>query len=237
MGNEVLLEVQDGIALLTLNRPERRNAMNQALLTQLYNSIEEAASNESIHAVIITGSGTTFCSGLDLAVIAKENLNNPRGDGKGITEVFAACRKPIIGAVNGHAITGGFELALNCDFLIGSDNASFADTHVRVGIHPGWGMTQLLQQAIGRRRAKQMSFTGAFMKAEEAFKWGLLNEIVPADRLVGRALEIAREIVECNQEMVTTVKNLIEYRDTATMENALEYERKVNRVWLKARIK
>ena len=139
MEKTVLFEKTGGVALITLNRPERRNALNQDLLANLYSCIDEVAADDGIRAAVITGAGTAFCSGLDLKAIATDNLIDPRGDGRGLSDVLGGCEKPIIGAVNGPAMTGGFELALNCDFLIASDNASFADTHVKMGIHPGVG--------------------------------------------------------------------------------------------------
>ncbi|MCP4719887.1 MAG: enoyl-CoA hydratase, partial [Desulfobacteraceae bacterium] len=163
---------------------------------------------------------------IDLAALATENLFDPRGDGRDMVEVFKGCQKPILGAVNGHAITGGFELALNCDFLIASETASFADTHARVGIHPGWGMTQLLQQAVGQRMAKQLSLTCEFIKADHALRIGLVNEIVPKDRLLDRAKEIADSIGSGNQQMMATIKKLIEHRNRTSFEKAVLEERK-----------
>jgi enoyl-CoA hydratase len=225
MEEPVLFAVEKHTALITLNRPERRNAINQALLVKLYECIEKVAADGDIRAAVITGSGKSFCSGIDLGIVFTENLVDPRGDGTDLPDVISACPKPIIGAVNGHAITGGFEIALNCDFLIASERASFADTHAQVGIHPGWGMTQLLQQAVGRRRARQMSFTCKFISAETALAWGLVNEIVPPDRLLPRAMEIAEDIGAVNQDMLSVVKKLIDYRDRATLEASFAHER------------
>jgi enoyl-CoA hydratase len=225
MESPVLFSVENHVATIILNRPERRNAINQALLTGLYNAIEQVSGDENIRAAIITGNGKSFCSGIDLEAILTENLFNPRGDGTDLPDLFHKCKKPIIGAVNGHAITGGFEIALNCDFLIASENASFADTHAKVGIHPGWGMTQLLQQAIGRRRARQMSFTCRFISAKTACDWGLVNEVTPPENLLTRAGEIASDISAIHPAMVATMKRLIDYRDTATMTDAFSHER------------
>ncbi len=221
----VLFAVENHIAVITLNRPERRNAINQALLAGLYDSLETIARDDDIRAAVITGNGKSFCSGLDLDVLLTENLFDPRGDGADLPDLFQACAKPIIGAVNGHAITGGFEIALNCDFLIASENASFADTHARVGIHPGWGMTPLLQQAVGRRRARQMSFTCRFITAQTAYEWGLVNEVVPPGRLVPRAMEIAADICQSSPAMIATIRDLIHYRDTVTLAEAYAHER------------
>jgi enoyl-CoA hydratase len=225
MTDPVLFTVENRIAVITLNRPERRNAINQALLTGLYNCLEQISRDDAIRAAVITGNGKSFCSGLDLDVLLTENLFDPRGDGSDLPDLFTACTKPIIGAVNGHAITGGFEIALNCDFLIASETASFADTHARVGIHPGWGMTQLLQQAVGRRRARQMSFTCRFIKAQTAYEWGLVNEVVPHAQLMPRAMEIAVDICQSSPEMLKTIRDLIHHRDTATLTEAYAHER------------
>jgi enoyl-CoA hydratase len=224
MTQPVLTEIKAATAIITLNRPEKRNAINHALLAGLYDAVEAAAQNPAIRCLIITGKGKSFCAGVDLSVISHDNLFDPRGDGKGLPEIFGACAKPIIGAVNGHAITGGFEIALNCDFLIASENASFADTHVKVGIHPGWGMTQLLPQAIGVRRAKQFSFTGAFIDARRALEWGLVNEVVAADDLLPRTLRIAEEIGAVNQDILGAMQALMAYRRTVSLETALAKE-------------
>jgi enoyl-CoA hydratase len=226
MEKPVLFEVENGIALIYLNRPERRNAINQDLLKHLYNYIDEVAGNDDIKVAIITGKGRSFCSGLDLAALGTENLFDARGDGRDLPDVIGDCKKPIIGAINGHAITGGFEIALNCDFLIASEQASFADTHAKVGIHPGWGMTQLLQQAVGQRRARQISFTCRFISAGEALQYGLVNEVVPHEELVPRAKQIAADICAVKQDMLAVIRDLIGYRNNVSLDKALAHERK-----------
>ena len=233
MEQPVLFSVENQTAIITLNRPERRNSINQALLTSLYDCVEKISNDDNIRAAIITGNGKSFCSGIDLDALLVENLFDPRGDGTDLPDVFSACQKPIIGAINGHAITGGFEIALNCDFLIASENASFADTHAKVGIHPGWGMTQLLQQAIGRRRARQLSFTCQFISSQTAYDWGLVNEVVAPDTLLDRAKEIANQISAVNQDMLGVVKQLIDYRDTTTLDDAFIHEREGFRNFVK----
>lgn len=225
MEKTVLFKVEDGVALITLNRPERHNSLCQDLLVNLYDSIDEVSRNDGIRVAILTGNGRSFCSGIDLAVIGKDNLLNPRGDGLDMPDVFNSCHKPIIGAVNGNAVTGGFELALNCDFLIASDNARFIDSHAKVGIHPGWGMTQLLQQAVGMRMAKQLSFTCKPLSAQDALRCGLVNEVVRSEELVPRAEEIARDIASVNQGFMLKIKELIEKRGEISFREALKCER------------
>lgn len=233
MENAVIFEIEQNTAIITLNRPERRNSINRALLAGLYDSIDRVAHSDDIRAAIITGNGKSFCSGIDLSVIGKENIFDPRGDGIDLPEVFSRCEKPIIGAVNGHAITGGFEIALNCDFLIGSEQAMFADTHAKVGIHPGWGMTALLQEAVGRRMAMQMSMTCQFIDAQAALRCGLLNEVVPAENLLARAKEIASHICAAGKDMQMSVKRLIEYRKSATLKESYDHEGEEFRKFLK----
>ncbi|MBC8438732.1 MAG: enoyl-CoA hydratase [Deltaproteobacteria bacterium] len=233
MDNEVLFEVKEAIATITLNRPERKNAINQALLTGLYNGIERIAKSAEIKVGIITGSGSAFCSGIDLACLSTDKLFDPRSDGNDMPKIFSSCNKPIIGAVNGYAITGGFEIALNCDFLIASENAVFADTHAKVGIHPGWGMSQLLQQAVGQRLAKQFSSTCEKIPAQRALACGLVNEVVPADKLLARAFELAEKICEVNYDMMLTIKTLIEAKNRMTFNNAMAMEQKGFEFFLK----
>ena len=225
MAPPVLFDVENQIAVITLNRPERRNAINQQLLIHLYNALDAVTTRSDIKVAIITGNGPSFCAGLDLGAIGKENLFNPRGDGSDLPDLMGACKKPIIGAVNGHAITGGFELALNCDFIIAAENAQFSDTHARVGIHPGWGMTQLLQQTVGQRRAKQISFACQPIYAHTALAWGLVNEVLPREHLLDRAKTIAAQIVQADPQLLGVIKTLIENRNHSLLDQAFDKER------------
>ncbi|PID39471.1 MAG: enoyl-CoA hydratase [Proteobacteria bacterium] len=236
MTRPVLLDVENQIATITLNRPERRNAINQQLLSRLYDALDAVTSRHDVRVVIITGKGPSFCAGLDLAAIGKENLFDPRGDGSDLPDLMRACNKPIIAAVNGHAMTGGFELALNCDFIIAAEDAQFSDTHAQVGIHPGWGMTQLLQQTVGQRRAKQISYTCQPIYAHTALAWGLVNEVLPRELLLSRAKTIAAQIVKADPQLVVAIKTLIEQRNRCPMEQAFEKERKGFRQFLKNKI-
>jgi enoyl-CoA hydratase len=140
--------------------------------------------------------------------------------------------KPLIGAVNGVAITGGFELALNCDFLIASENAKFGDTHSRVGIMPGWGLTVLLPQAIGVRRAREMSFTGNFMLADEALAFGLVNHVVPHEQLMPFTRQIALDIIGNEQDGVRQIRST--YASHAQEMDKWEHESVVGAEWRKA---
>jgi enoyl-CoA hydratase len=221
----VLLDVENGIALVTLNRPGRHNAIDHALLGCLYECIETIGRQKDIRAAIITGSGKSFCSGIDLDAVRDENLFDPATPGNDLPDAFRACAKPIIGAVNGHAITGGFEIALNCDFLIASEKAVFIDSHAKLGIHPGWGMTQLLQQAVGPRRAKQISLTGQPVSAHQALAWGLVNEVVSHEALLMRTRQIAADICDAQTDTRQVIKKLIELSNALSLDEGLEKER------------
>lgn len=212
MSNVVLYEVSERIATVTLNRPEARNALSSEVLRLLPERLREADTDPDVDVVILTGADPAFCAGLDLKELGSTggNLGATGADGRpnrdGVRGPFPAMAKPVIGAVNGVAITGGFELALNCDFLVASERAKFGDTHTRVGVMPGWGLTVLLPQAIGVRRAREMSYTGNFMLAEEALQFGLVNHVVSHDELMPVTRRLARDIVGNDQDGVRQMK-------------------------------
>ena len=211
----VTVERDDAVAVVTLNRPEAMNALSRGLRAQLAQAMRELDGEEQIRAVVLTGAGTrAFTAGLDLkelgadtsnlgAANAEDALANP-------VKAIEQCRKPVIGAINGVAITGGFELALACDILIASENARFADTHARVGIMPGWGLSQKLSRMIGISRAKELSLTGNFLDAQTACAWGLVNRVVAPDVLLAAAVALAKDIASSDPGMVQAYKALID---------------------------
>ena len=212
MSDVVLYEVSERIATITLNRPEARNALSSEVLRILPERLREADASDEVDVVILTGSDPAFCAGLDLKELGSTggNLGATGADGRpnrdGVRGPFPAMVKPLIGAVNGVAITGGFELALNCDFLVASEFAKFGDTHSRVGVMPGWGLTVLLPQAIGVRRAREMSFTGNFLLAEEALQFGLVNHVVSHAELLPFTRQLARDIIGNDQPGVRQMR-------------------------------
>ena len=209
----VTVERDGPVAVVTMNRPEAMNALSRGLRAQLAQVMKELDGEDRIRAVVLTGAGTrAFTAGLDLkelgveglgAANATEPLANP-------VKAIEQCRKPVIGAINGVAITGGFEVALACDILIGSENARFADTHARVGIMPGWGLSQKLARMIGISRAKELSLSGNSLDARTACEWGLLNRVVPADDLLSAAKKLASDIASADPGMVQAYKALID---------------------------
>ena len=227
----VLYDVTERIATVTLNRPEARNALSSQVLRRLPEIISIAEADDDVDVIILTGADPAFCAGLDLKELGATGGNlgstsSSRGRGP-----FPHLTKPLIGAINGVAITGGFELALNCDFLVASEHAKFGDTHSRVGVMPGWGLTVLLPQAIGVRRAREMSFTGNFMDAEEALAFGLVNHVVAHQDLLSYTRQIARDICGNEQDGVRQIRST--YDAIATDDDAWESEARDGRAWLR----
>ncbi len=215
MEDTVLLHVEDGIATVTLNRPQAMNALNRAMRQRLYEVMRAVDGDDVVRAVILTGAGErAFTAGLDLKELGSEagalgsaNATDPADNPVKAIEV---CTKPVIGAINGVAITGGFEVALACDVLIASGNARFADTHARVGIMPGWGLSQKLARMIGISRAKELAFTGNFLDAHTAHAWGLVNHVVAPDALMPLAQRLAGDMASIDPEFLAAYKRLID---------------------------
>jgi enoyl-CoA hydratase len=211
MSDVLLIEVAERIATVTLHRPEARNALSAELRKALRTTMADLDTDARVDVVILTGADPAFCAGLDLKELAAGGaaLGETGATGAVPTQdrgPFRPLGKPVVGAVNGVAITGGLEVALLCDFLIASEKARFADTHSRVGIMPGWGLTVLLPQAVGLRRARQLSFTGNFLDASTALAWGLVNEVVPHEDLLPRARALAADIVSNDQAAVRRIR-------------------------------
>ena len=227
----LLSEVDDGVALVTLNRPERRNALNAELLRAIRTTMGELNDDGDVSVVIVTGADPAFCAGVDLKELGS-GRNLVASDGEAPPgSPWPTMTKPVIGAVNGHAITGGFEIALQCDFLVASERALFGDTHARVGLLPGWGLSVLLPQAIGVRRAKEMSLTGNFVDAEEALRLGLVNHVVPHDELIPFVRKLAADIAGNDQVAVAALLDEYDAVTATTVEEGLRIEAKRAADW------
>lgn len=211
----LLLEKADGIAVVTLNRPDAMNALSKALRSELHKVMVALDKDDEVSVVILTGAGTrAFTAGLDLKELGSDpkamSAANAEGADENPVKAIECCSKPVIGAINGVAITGGFEVALACDVLIASENARFADTHARVGIMPGWGLSQKLSRLIGIYRAKELSLTGNFLDARTAADWGLVNRVVPADELLPVAKKLAADMATIPVETLSLYKSIID---------------------------
>jgi enoyl-CoA hydratase len=202
----------EGYAVLTMNRPQAMNALSRQLRAELAQAIAELEADPNIRVLIITGAGRAFTAGLDLKELGASDPSTAVF-GQSIPDPVSSMAKfsgPIIGAVNGVAITGGFELALACDVLIASTEARFADTHARVGVMPGWGLSQRLSRVIGIYRAKELSLSGNFLSAQQASDWGMVNRVVAPEALLPQARALAIDMLSVLPEMLVRYKKLID---------------------------
>jgi enoyl-CoA hydratase len=235
----VLVDIVDRVAVITINRPEARNALNRHVRKALPAAIERCDASDDVDVMILTGTDPAFSAGVDLKEFGSGQVQQGEGfaelgEGDGRTPFRGALPphvKPLIGAVNGVAVTGGFEVALNCDFLIASDRARFADTHARVGVMPGWGLTVLLAQRVGVARAKQMSITGNYVDAATALAWGLVNEVVPHDELLPYCRKLAADAVSNDQRGVRRMLQTYNEVTNTTVDEGWDIEARVSRAW------
>jgi len=227
--SNLTIETADRVATVTLDRPERRNALDNTLLADLVDAMTTLDADDAIDVVVLTGRDPAFCAGLDLAALAAGELTFDAGpDQRG---PLPTMRTPLIGAVNGPAVTGGFELALACDLLIASERATFADTHARVGVMPGWGLSVLLPRLVGLPRARLLSFTGNYLDARMAYEWGLVCEVVAHDRLLEHCQGLARDIAACDQRAVRFLRETYRMSDGIAPEEAWAIESARARQW------
>lgn len=261
MTEPVLVDITDGVATITLNRPEARNALNRALRHGLPTIVTELEANDAVDVLILTGADPAFSAGVDLkefgagavggdelrsgAGVAGPESAGPESAGPESVDMGGRSRdgqlpwrgalpprtKLLIGAVNGVAVTGGLELALACDFLIASERARFADTHARVGVMPGWGLTVLLPQRVGVARAREMSVTGNFVDAQLAYDWGLVNHVVAHDELLPYCRQLAVDCRSVDQLGVRRMLSTYDRNSLVTDEEAWRIEDEVSRSW------
>ena len=252
MTDEVLVDVADGVATITINRPEARNALNRAVRSALPKAVSACEADDAVDVMILTGTDPAFSAGVDLKEIgagaaAGDDLRSGPADGAPAEVIDMGGRneegrlpwrgalpprtKLLIGAINGVAVTGGFELALGCDFLIASDRARFADTHARVGVMPGWGLTVLLPQRVGVARAREMSVTGNFIDGQQAYEWGLVNHVVPHDELLPYCRQLAADCRTIDQLAVRRMLATYDENSLTTTGEAWQIEDRVSRSW------
>jgi enoyl-CoA hydratase/carnithine racemase len=245
MADDVLVvEVADRVATVTMNRPQARNALNRDLQRALYKGMLDLETNDEVDAVVLTGADPAFCAGLDLKELGSATASDNADGAEAVAAAtpdetvdvirrgpFPIIAKPVIGAINGPAITGGFEVALRCDWLVASERGRFADTHARMGIMPGWGLSVLLPQAVGVRRAREMSLTGNFLDAPTALTWGLVNHVVPHDELLPFCRQLAADIVSNDQHGVRRMLATYQEGSLVSVGEAWEVEARVARTW------
>ncbi len=224
----VLTADHGAVRVLTLNRPEARNALSRDLIKAAYAALTEADADDSVRAVVLTGTDPAFCAGVDLKEAQRDGLKYfDEFRSQSCIAAVAAMHTPIIGAINGATFTGGLEMALGCDFLIASERAVFADTHIRVGILPGGGMTARLPRLVGLAMARRLSMTGEVVDAGRAERIGLVTEVVAHDRLLDRALELAGQIGEVAGPTMAALKEIYTTGAAPMIDPALAAEAKI----------
>ncbi|MGH6625219.1 MAG: enoyl-CoA hydratase [Burkholderiaceae bacterium] len=214
-----------GWATVAFNRPHKLNTLSIELRRELDDAVQSLEADDSVHVLILTGTGKAFTAGLDLdewSATSDPAAAAYRWDAVASLRQFSG---PIIAAVNGLAVTGGVEIVLACDVIVASDQARFADTHVRVGLLPGWGGSARMIQRVGVHRAKELALTGRFFTAQEAAQWGFVNQVVEHAQLMPRAQALAAEMLQAQPEHLVLYKQLLDEESRVPFAEALTWER------------
>jgi enoyl-CoA hydratase len=226
--NSIITHLENGVFTITINRPDKMNALNAEVIGELGTAIEEVYKNRDIRVAIITGAGPkAFIAGADISEFTSLNSTGGADLGKrGQDLVFSRVEKsekPFIAAVNGFALGGGCELALSCHFRLASENAKFGLPEVNLGLMPGYGGTQRLAQLVGKGRAMEMVLTGNMISATDAFQFGLVNHVVPADTVLSKATELAAQIAQKAPIAVRNIMRMVNVAASASS-SALDME-------------
>lgn len=221
----VLRYDRDGVTTLTLNRPEKLNALNPAAFVALRAHIDAIEAADDVHCVVLRGAGRSFCAGHDLESIAKKERAPSKHYEPEVIDQLAALPVPTIAQVHGHCLTGGLELALACDLLIAGSSGEFGDTHGKWGLVPAWGMSVRLPERVGIARTKELMFTSRVIDADTAARLGLVDRCVPDDELGAVVAELADEIAANSAGTNSIVKRLLADRETVSPSERLQRER------------
>ena len=226
--NQFVYVERDGpVAIVTLSRPEALNALNAEMLADLCEALEVLDADPQVRAIVLTGSGRAFAAVADIKVLAEySSLDVLRANTQSYWQRLRNLNKPLIAAVNGYAYGGGCELALQCDLIVASETASFAQPEIKLGIMPGAGGTQRLARAIGPYRAMEMILLGEPLTALDAYAYGLVNRLVSPERCVDKALELARQIADRPPIAVRLARQAVRHGLENTMREGLEVERR-----------
>lgn len=224
----LIVEIEDYIALIRLNRPDALNALNAKLVAELADALSAADANDKVRCIVLTGSEKAFAAGADIREMAgKSYVEAFTGDLFGADiETIMRLRKPIIAAVSGYALGGGCELAMLCDFILAADTAKFGQPEINLGICPGIGGTQRLTRFVGKAKAMEMALTGRFMDAAEAERAGLVSRVVPAKSLLEEAMKTAAKIAEKSTIALMAVKELVNRANETSLREGLLFERR-----------
>ncbi|WP_270725030.1 enoyl-CoA hydratase [Shimia sp. Alg240-R146] len=224
----IIVEVEDHVALIKLNRPDALNALNQQLIGEVLTALKDADSNDKVRCIVLTGSEKAFAAGADIKEMSEMSFADVN-----LSDLFGAfgdeiqtIRKPIIAAVSGYALGGGCEVAMACDFIIAADNAKFGQPEINLGVIAGIGGSQRLTRAVGKAKSMDMNLTGRFMDAEEAERSGLVSRVVPAKKLMEEALAAAHKIAEKSMIAARTAKEAVNRSFESTLSEGLLFERR-----------
>lgn len=228
--NNIIFEVSEGIAWVTLNRPERLNSLSPEMIKEWIDVIQTAARDSTIRVIVVTGAGRAFCTGLDLKSLGQVTLVNGEVSGEiiqvglDLISALQACPQPVIAMVNGHCYTGGLEFLYGFDLIVAAQEAQFGDTHAKWGIRPNWGLSQRMPRTLGIMRAKELSFTCRTFSASEAQEFGLVNLVVPGDQLKEETTALARQIMQNSAQAIAAFKDLYNQGMNMSLQDGLQYE-------------
>ncbi len=225
----ILLDKQDGVGLITFNRPEALNALNSQLLAELGDALLSLEKDDDVGAIVVTGSEKAFAAGADIKEMSGKDFADVLSDdlfGR-INQIFASVRKPIIAAVAGYALGGGCEIAMACDFIIAGENAKFGQPEIKLGVIPGIGGSQRLTRLVGKSKAMDMMLTGRMMDAVEAERAGLVSRLAPTEDLVETVMEVATSIAELSAPSVALAKEATNAALETTLQQGLLFERRL----------
>jgi enoyl-CoA hydratase len=225
----LIVDIEDHVALIRINRPEAMNALNSQVLSELSTALLDADKNDKVRCIVLTGSDKAFAAGADIKEMSEKtfvdmfmsNFFAAEGD------TVRATRKPIIAAVSGYALGGGCELAMMCDFIIASDTAKFGQPEINLGVVAGIGGTQRLTRFVGKSKSMDMHLTGRFMDAEEAERSGLVSRVVPVKKLKEEALSAAQKIAEKSVLTSMAVKEAVNRSYETTLSEGILFERRL----------
>ena len=225
----IIVETEDHVTTIRLNRPHALNAISQTMIHELADAVTEASANDKVRCIILTGAEKAFAARADIAEMADLSFVDAFG-----TDLFTdpserilRCRKPIIAAVSGYALGGGCELAMMCDFIIAADTAKFGQPEINLGVVAGLGGTQRLTRLVGKSKSMDMHLTGRFMDAEEAERAGLVSRVVPAKKLMDEAQSAAQKIAEKSMLTAMAVKEAVNRAEETTLREGLLFERRL----------
>jgi len=222
----IILEKEDGVAVLTFNRPEAMNALNNKTRAEFREALEEVAADDGVRVLILTGAGKSFVAGADIKELQQITPLSAHGIHR-LGEMVHNLGKPVVAAVNGFCLGGGCEIAMGCDIIIASEKAKFGQPEINLGLIPGGGGTQRLQRLVGPCRAKELILTGDIIRADEADRIGLVNRVVPMDELMMVAKEVAAKIAAKSPAAVKIAKQAVNRGMQTDLDSGLAYEREM----------